>query len=134
MDRIATKDSWGYYPMKNPKKIPINLIFNEEQYKKIKIGFIPSMMEEKWFVFFEDGWVHWVRSWTGAEWVKAEIKKENDKYIMSEFFLEAGVSEENDIKKDAEIFESFMNVLISGLDGRIYVLIENALKREYEWF
>jgi len=118
MGTIATRNSWGnIVPMKNPRKILINLKFNEEEYEKIKKGFIPSVMEEKWFVFFEENWIHWVRSWTGTEWVKAEIKKENDYYIMNEFYLEEGVSKENDEKRDAEIFESFMKVLISGLTG-----------------
>ena len=91
MERKATRYSWSYNQMVNPIKKPINLIFNEDEYTKIKIGFIPEMMEEKWFVFFENNWIHWVRSWTGEEWIKAEIKKEKETYIMSEYYLEEGV-------------------------------------------
>jgi hypothetical protein len=29
-------------------------------------GFIPRAMEDKWFICFEDGWLCFHRSWTGA--------------------------------------------------------------------
>jgi hypothetical protein len=29
-------------------------------------GLIPQQMEDKWFVYFADGWLNFHRSWTGA--------------------------------------------------------------------
>lgn len=29
------------------------------------MGLIPRAMEDKWFIFFENGWLHFHRSWTG---------------------------------------------------------------------
>jgi hypothetical protein len=31
----------------------------------MKIGHIPADMDDKWFIFFEDGWLYFHRSWTG---------------------------------------------------------------------
>jgi hypothetical protein len=28
-------------------------------------GYIPKDMDDKWFIFFEDGWLYFHRSWTG---------------------------------------------------------------------
>jgi hypothetical protein len=29
-------------------------------------GHIPQDMDDKWFIYFEDGWLYFHRSWTGA--------------------------------------------------------------------
>lgn len=29
-------------------------------------GFVPREMEDRWFVYFDDGWLNFHRSWTGA--------------------------------------------------------------------
>ena len=34
-------------------------------FKRIKRGFIPREMEDKWFIFFEEPWLYFHRSWTG---------------------------------------------------------------------
>ena len=31
----------------------------------MKQGIIPKQMEDKWFIYFEDGWLRFHRSWTG---------------------------------------------------------------------
>ena len=30
------------------------------------LGLVPGQMEDKWFVYYEDGWLRFHRSWTGA--------------------------------------------------------------------
>jgi len=29
-------------------------------------GLVPGRMEDKWFIYYEDGWLRFHRSWTGA--------------------------------------------------------------------
>lgn len=29
-------------------------------------GFVPRDMDDRWFIYFEDGWLNFHRSWTGA--------------------------------------------------------------------
>lgn len=28
-------------------------------------GFVPKEMEDRWFIFYEEGWLYFHRSWTG---------------------------------------------------------------------
>jgi hypothetical protein len=65
--RIATRNSWG-------KVLPLPEIraelgfaesYSEADFERIKRGLIPSAMEDKWFVFFEEPWLYFHRSWTG---------------------------------------------------------------------
>lgn len=40
--------------------------YSSADFERIKCGLIPEEMEDKWFVFFEEPWLYFHRSWTGA--------------------------------------------------------------------
>jgi len=98
---IATKESWENIPITIPKLIKIceiasekKLIFSEGQYEILKKGLIPEEMEDKWFIYFENNWLYFHRSWTGYGIFKAEIieeKNNNDDkiYKINEFYVES---------------------------------------------
>ncbi len=88
MDQIAIKESWKNYPIDNPKTIKLKLIFNEEQFLKIQNGLIPVEMEDKWFIYYEDGWLYFHRSWTGFGLYKAQLLQKDNFYVISEFYAE----------------------------------------------
>lgn len=33
---------------------------------RLEVGYIPGAMEDKWFIYFENGWLRFHRSWTGT--------------------------------------------------------------------
>ena len=33
---------------------------------RLEVGYVPGAMEDKWFIYFENGWLRFHRSWTGA--------------------------------------------------------------------
>jgi protein-S-isoprenylcysteine O-methyltransferase Ste14 len=39
--------------------------FDRKQARQMMQGFIPEAMEDKWFVYYADGWLKFHRSWTG---------------------------------------------------------------------
>jgi len=96
----VSEKTWKTYPIKNPKLINIAettpgvaLSFSEEQYLKLQKGLIPQKMEDKWYINFENDWLYFHRSWTGAEILRTEIIKENSesegmKYSIKEFYAE----------------------------------------------
>ncbi|MGZ8144008.1 MAG: hypothetical protein ACXW0L_06090, partial [Methylosarcina sp.] len=49
------------------RRTTINLDFrlNKEQSARVRQGFIPAVMEEKWFAYFENNTLYLHRSWTG---------------------------------------------------------------------
>lgn len=73
-----------------PKRIDFSIKFTDEQFEKITNGLIPEEMEDKWFIFFENNWLYFHRSWTGYCQFKMQITKEKDKQIYSvkEFYAE----------------------------------------------
>ena len=85
---IATKTKWQNHPIDNPKKIDFSIHFDDKQFEKLKRGLIPQQMEDKWFIFFENDWLYFHRSWTGLGLYKAQLIKEQDGYSIKEFWTE----------------------------------------------
>jgi len=88
MDKTATRTTWKIEPIVDAKRIKIELYFTEEQFLKLKKGLIPHEMEDKWFIFFEDDWLYFHRSWTGYGIFKAQLTKEKNVYSIKEFWAE----------------------------------------------
>jgi len=87
-DPVATRDSWQITPIDEPKAIVTDIHFTEEQYLKVIRGFIPSDMDERYFVYVEKDWIFIHRSWVGFGIYKAEIKKVDEGYVITEFLVE----------------------------------------------
>lgn len=67
MEEIATRDHWKLLPEPSEREwIELAMNFSDWELEKLKRGHIPSVMEDRWFIFFENDWVFFCRSWTGA--------------------------------------------------------------------
>ena len=82
----ASRTTWNNLPIDHPKRIGINLHFTERQFRRLIRGLIPQQMEDKWFIFYEDGWLYFHRSWTGFGIFKARAEKVPDVYAITGFF------------------------------------------------
>lgn len=47
------------------ERVDLWLLFSDAEGERIREGHIPLYMEDKWFIFFENGWLYFHRSWTG---------------------------------------------------------------------
>lgn len=64
---IASRDDWKTKKMPQENIVlEIDKVFTEDELAKIKKGFIPEAMEDKWFIFVEEDKVYFHRSWTGT--------------------------------------------------------------------
>ncbi|MDX2245610.1 MAG: hypothetical protein SF052_02460 [Bacteroidia bacterium] len=52
--------------------------FTPEEFNRLKNGLIPREMEDKWFIFFEDNYLYFHRSWTGFEIFRIELAPQSD--------------------------------------------------------
>jgi hypothetical protein len=62
----AAKNAWKTkpYPVSRTP-LNINLSFNNNETNAILNGFVPKSMDDKWFIYSENGWVYFHRSWVG---------------------------------------------------------------------
>lgn len=66
-DQVATRDLWKTSPMSSMRaELPLDLRLTLDEFNRLKRSNIPHEMEDKWFIYQEDGWVLFHRSWTGS--------------------------------------------------------------------
>lgn len=108
--------------------LPLNLYFDARKAKNIKQGFLPSMMEEKWFCYFSDNTLYNHRSWTGycidqihfvpdgdgLRTTHAEVNRNAEQYTE--------IRDENDRKRIEGILASLANNEMAMSNGLIEAL------------
>lgn len=63
----ATRYSWKTLPLPAQReRINLALLYSDAESEKIRLGHVPENMDDKWFIFFENSWLYFHRSWTGA--------------------------------------------------------------------
>jgi hypothetical protein len=63
----ATRTSWKTLPPPARREaLFLSLHFSDVDGERMMMSYIPKDMDDKWFIFFEDGWLYFHRSWTGA--------------------------------------------------------------------
>ena len=65
--KAVTRSSWKTRPIPKRKyRIEIELSYSDAEGERIKLGYIPKNMDNKWFICFKSGWLYFYRSWTGV--------------------------------------------------------------------
>jgi len=99
--------------------LPIKQKYSKEEYNKLKQGFIPKVMEEKWFIYFEEQKLYFHRSWTGLCVYELNFIKDNGKYIISKGYLNGKIAEQRDsmsLKEEVNIVLSLIYILLLNED------------------
>lgn len=64
--RVATQYDWRIHPLPFERvTVYLNFKLSAKESERIRFGFIPSVMEEKWFAYFANNTLYQHRSWTG---------------------------------------------------------------------
>ena len=58
--------------------------FSLSEYQKILRGFLPESSEDRWFIFAENDWVFFHRSWTGEAIFWFSLARLEDRYQVAE--------------------------------------------------
>ena len=114
MRKTATKDTWKNFPIDDPKRIKIDLHFDQEQFEIMKQGLIPKEMEDKWFIYYENRWFYFHRSWTGYGIYKAKVNQIHDGYTIKEFWAERNWDKYQNKNDDSDI-NTISHLIYGGL-------------------
>lgn len=78
--RPATcKEDWQTKPFPRKRtELTLDLHFDADAMSRIRKGFLPTVMEEKWFSWFEEPVLHLHRSWTGICIFQVHFRQEED--------------------------------------------------------
>lgn len=62
----ARRTSWKNHSMPDEReRLDYAPFFDDAEADQLRLGLLPKEMEDKWFIFFEEGWLYFHRSWTG---------------------------------------------------------------------
>ena len=63
---VVKKSDWKTMPIPVGKAdLGYQKVFRAVDAKKIMSGYNPESMDDRWFIYYEDSWIYFVRSWTG---------------------------------------------------------------------
>ena len=79
--------------------------FPDSDAEKIMKGFVPVDMEDKWFIYYEAGWLYLHRSWTGASiyWIKLDGNPTGVRVVDSWVNRDPEEYKETDIEYDRQM-------------------------------
>ena len=81
--RIARRGDWEAHPLTEPEAIPAPArVWSSEEMEQIRAGYIPHIMEQKWFIFVEGDRLFAHRSWTGLGVYEAIFAPVDGGYVI----------------------------------------------------
>lgn len=89
--KIATAEDWQIEPMPdNPNEtssMPLNLAISADMIEIIRKGHIPESQEDHWFIYCDEEYIRYYRSWTGMCAFEAHYKKSDEEYIIDNIII-----------------------------------------------
>jgi hypothetical protein len=115
--RAASRSDWLNKPMSDKRtRIAVDLHYGPGEMALIRSGFIPDVMEDKWFIFFENQMLHMHRSWTGYEILRAHFLWLGDEYVVREIVAcrDPELYKQADDAYDVSQFQFLIDLLLLG--------------------
>ena len=83
MSETARRDSWKVEPLTVPQPIPApSRVWTGDEMGAIRRGYVPHIMDEKWFIFMEGNRLFVHRSWTGLGVYEATFVPAEGGYVI----------------------------------------------------
>ena len=100
-------------PMKRAK-LALNRTFSAAEMELVRRGFIPEEMEDKWFIYWEDGTLYFHRSWTGLCIYVVRFSSDGEGCRMTEALVNRDPAQWRgmDDKADAALISYLIDVLL----------------------
>ena len=116
MNEIANRNSWKKIPLALPiqrAKLIVERTFTDKDYNRLAQGLIPSAMEDKWFIFMENGTLFFHRSWTGVCVYELHF---DDRHCINEAWVNRDSEQyrETDIEYDGKLLFFLIDNLLLG--------------------
>lgn len=110
--RVARPDSW------KTKEMPVAVTvlslektYSPEEFDVLSCGFVPKVMEQKWFIYMKDSVLFFHRSWTGLCIYKIVFEQNGAGYVVKEAFVNRDIEQHpiTDINYDCALVSWLMD-------------------------
>ncbi|MFC7734275.1 NUDIX domain-containing protein [Roseomonas sp. GCM10028921] len=113
------KDDWTTTPLPDRRTgIVLNLPYSDAAMERIRRGFLPASMEDRWFAWFEDDLLYLHRSWTGYCYYQVIFEREGEDWraAWADLNRDPAQYENTDDEWDRTlILDVIDNLLVNGL-------------------
>ena len=112
MRETASRDSWEVEPLTVPQPVPApSRVWTGDEMGAIRRGYVPHIMEEKWFIFMEGNRLFAHRSWTGLGVYEATFVPAEGGYVIESAVV---TGDETEYRRSSDEVESLtLEVLIA---------------------
>ena len=80
----ASTSSWKNTPFSDGVPIAYTSSFSLQELARVENGLIPLGMDDKWFIFHDEPYVFFHRSWTGKPVYRLKIERAESEFRVSE--------------------------------------------------
>ncbi len=125
----ATSRSWHRLPDPAHKaELGYAGVFSRQDLERIQVGHVPTSMEDKWFIYLEDGWLRFHRSWTGAciYGLKIRATAEGGQVVESWVNRDAKQYKQNDTEHDRRLVEFLVGAFLLRTVGVAFPMTRNS--------
>jgi hypothetical protein len=91
-------------------------IFSDDEFEKLSFGLMPMSMDEKWYMFLEDDWLYFHRSWTGKCIYQLMFEKKGSDYLIKKALVNRDETQykETDLEHDERLIMFIIENLLLG--------------------
>ena len=109
---IAMRESWKTLdPPETRTELDFTESYNRSDFERIKRGLVPEEMEDKWFIFFEEPWLYFHKSWTGIGVYGVEFRPS----LHGALVAASWIGGDHHIEPDRNYHRAMLNFLIDAL-------------------
>ncbi len=115
--RIAERTDWKTLELPERRTtIALDRRFSADEMERLRRGFIPEEMEDKWFIFLEDDRLYFHRSWTGICIYVVRLVPDGDgrRMVEAEVNREPTQYTQTDDEQDAATIGSLIDLFLLG--------------------
>ena len=116
--KVAKSTSWKTEPMPptDISRIEVNISVTEKDMLIIRKGHIPEAMEDHWFMYCDDEYIRYFRSWSGMCAFEAHFHKKENQYIIDEICINQALVEFG-VNGDKSGVALFLHLLTAEVGG-----------------
>jgi hypothetical protein len=108
----ATRDSWKTSEFTTLVPLVLHKAYTDQQFRLIRRGLIPQAMEDKWFIYCEDPFLYFHRSWTGQAVYKVEFAHRGAIHAVQSAWMCPTPGFEHDHGYEAQVLEFLIHNLL----------------------
>lgn len=94
--------------------LPYAAEFNRVEFSRLRDGIVPEVMEDKWFVYFEEPYLYLHRSWTGHPVYRLRLEATSDGARVAEALWSSDLAARpsSDIEYEAKLLDFLLSNLL----------------------